>query len=91
MLDRISRELYESSRSKQLATMTDVDGTVGDVLEVVESGKMAVAGWSGMSSDEQRLKDETGMTIRIYPEDYDDRQDPITGRVGRAAIFARAY
>lgn len=91
LLKRISDELLENSRIKQEAAMVSEEGDISKVVEAVEAGKMVISGWSGTAADEQRLKDETGITIRIHPDGYDDRRDPLTGGVGRAAIFARSY
>ena len=83
--------MLEASRQKQLDAMVEVEGDVSKLVDVIEAGKMAVAGWSGTASDERRLKDETGITIRIHPDGYEDHRDPITGKIGRAAIFAKSY
>ncbi|MFY9228198.1 MAG: aminoacyl--tRNA ligase-related protein [Candidatus Microsaccharimonas sp.] len=91
LLGRVASELLQSSREKQVAAMVFENGGIDKVVEAVEAGKMVVAGWAGDAQAEQRLKDETGITIRIHPDGYEDGRDPLTGESGRAAIFAKSY
>lgn len=91
LLQRVADELLRNSRIKQEAAMVTEEGDMSKVAEAVEAGKMVISGWSGTAEDEQRLKDETGITIRIHPDGYGERRDPLTGKTGRAAIFAKSY
>jgi len=91
LLGRVASDLLQRSHESQAAAMVSEVGGLDKVIEAVEAGKMVVAGWAGDAKDEQRLKDETGITIRIHPEGYEDGPDPLTGKSGRAAIFAKSY
>ncbi len=90
LLGRISGELLAKSKDEQQRVVVAVEHAA-ELTDAVEAGHMALAGWTGDRNAEQRLKGETGITIRIYPDGYDERQDPFTGKQGRAAIFAKSY
>ncbi len=47
--------------------------------------------WSGTVEDKKCLNEETGTTIRIHPDGYDERRDLLAGKAGRVAIFAESY
>jgi prolyl-tRNA synthetase len=90
LLSKVSGELYDRSRKKQLESIVEVSSKT-DLVDAINDGKMALSGWSGTAEDEQSLKNETGITIRIHPDDFGDIVDPFTGKTGRATIFAKAY
>lgn len=91
LLNRVASEMLDSSTKKRDASIVEVEGTVTDLIDGVNAGKMVLAGWSGTKEDEQRLKADTGITIRNYPDGYEDRMDPLTGKSARAALFAKSY
>jgi prolyl-tRNA synthetase len=90
ILTDISGQLLNKSRESQLASIVEVDNRK-QMIEVIEDGKMALAGWSGDAEDEKTLKQETGISLRLHPDGYDELRDPVSGKSGRATIFAKAY
>jgi len=50
-----------------------------------------VAPWDGTEETEQKIKEDTRATIRLLPFVRQEGEDPVSGKPGRTAIFARAY
>ena len=68
--------------------------TVSELAEAVAAGKFVRAYWSGDPIGEERIKQETGATVRCIPLDQPDAEGQcITSAVTttQQAIFARAY
>lgn len=92
LLAHIADELLAASAAKQAAAVVDMEsGGIDAMSNIINEGKMVLAGWSGGIEEEKRLNEETGITIRVHPFNYDNRRDPFTDREGRAAIFAKSY
>lgn len=93
LLADIQRSLLDEARAFRDAHIVDV-GDYAQLRAVVEAGEWARAAWAGSDADEQRVKDETGATIRCFPFDQPDRAGNciITGESAeKAALFAKAY
>ena len=89
---RAAGEMLAASRAKREDSITVVDGGKQALIDAVNDGQMVLAGWSGTAVDEKLLKEQTGgITIRVHPHNHPDRRDPLTGKSGKAAIFAKAY
>lgn len=91
LMARVASEMLASSTRKRDDSIVEVEGDVTELIDVVNQGKMALAGWSGTVKDEQELKAEASICIRNYPDGLDDRKDPLTGKPSRAALFAKGY
>lgn len=89
--DRVAAEMLKASRAMLASSIVEVDGDRKALVDAANDGKMALTGWSGTRDDEQRFKAETGITIRVHPHNEPDRRDPLTGKVGKSAIFAKSY
>ncbi len=93
LLEDIQRSLLEDARAFRDAHIVDV-ATYAELQAVVEAGEWARAAWAGSDEDEQRVKDETGATIRCFPfeQPADLGSCILSGRLAdRAALFAKAY
>ncbi len=93
LLDDIQRSLFRRGAEFRDANTVDVR-TVVELTEAVTSSKFARAYWSGDPVGEERIKQETGATVRCIPLDQPDVAGQcITSAVSttQQAIFARAY
>jgi prolyl-tRNA synthetase len=63
-----------------------------DLKEIIaEKRGFVVAPWDGTEETEQRIKEDTKATIRLLPFEREEGKDPVSGRPGKTAVFARAY
>ena len=93
LLDDIQRSLLEDAREFRDQHIKDVSN-YDELQSVVAEGEWARAWWEGSDEDEQRVKDDTGATIRCFPFEQPDGdgQCVVTGRpADRVALFAKAY
>lgn len=58
---------------------------------IAEKRGFVVAPWDGTEETEQKIKDDTKTTIRLLPDERMEGEDLVSGKLGRTAIFARAY
>jgi prolyl-tRNA synthetase len=66
--------------------------TYEEFKEIIEEKRgFVVAPWDGTEETEQKIKDDTKATIRLLPFDRKEGKDPVSGKPGQTAIFARAY
>ena len=66
--------------------------TYDEFKEIIEEKRgFVVAPWDGTEETEQKIKDDTKATIRLLPFDRQEGKDPVSGKPGQSAIFARAY
>jgi prolyl-tRNA synthetase len=66
--------------------------TYEEFKEIIEEKRgFVVAPWDGTEETEQKIKDDTKATIRLLPFDREEGKDPVSGKPGQTAIFARAY
>eukprot|EP00440_Ansanella_granifera_P010176 gb/GFBE01011040.1/.p1 GENE.gb/GFBE01011040.1/~~gb/GFBE01011040.1/.p1 ORF type:complete len:694 (+),score=180.19 gb/GFBE01011040.1/:1-2082(+) len=89
LLDR--SEALKQSLTFKINSRDDFDARIKER----EPGMMLVP-WGGDDDDEDRLKDETGVTLRCYPMEQDELPEgqvcPLTGKPSREwAIFAFSY
>jgi prolyl-tRNA synthetase len=67
-------------------------GTYEEFKENLEEKRgFVVAPWDGTEETEQKIKEDTKATIRLLPFDRQEGKDPVSGKPGQTAIFARAY
>ena len=93
LLDEVQSSLLEDARAFRDANITDADSY--DALKaVIDAGQWARVWWAGSDADEQRVKDETGATIRCFPfgQAGEEGECLLTGqRAAKRALFAKAY
>jgi prolyl-tRNA synthetase len=93
LLKEIQANLLARATAFREAHIQDV-GSYQELQEVIAAGDWARGWWAGSNEDEQRVKEETGATIRCFPFDQPDSQGNclLTGRpAAEIALFARAY
>lgn len=93
ILDEIQAALLARATEFRDAHIQDVSN-YQELQEVIETGDWARGWWAGSGEDEQRLKDETGATIRCFPFDQPGGSGACvaTGKTAaEVALFARAY
>lgn len=89
----IQQSLLERAIQFRDSNIVDVE-TPERFAEVIANGQWARAWWAGTGTDERKLKDETGATLRCFPLS----QPGGTGRcfltgaeASEVAVFAKAY
>ncbi|ESQ43268.1 hypothetical protein EUTSA_v10013193mg [Eutrema salsugineum] len=92
-LDEIQSSLLEKAVSFRDSNIVDVN-SYDELKDAISSGKWARGPWSASDSDEQRVKEETGATIRCFP--FEQTQGTktclMTGNPAEeVAIFAKSY
>ncbi|CAN6860812.1 unnamed protein product [Brassica oleracea] len=92
-LDEIQSSLLEKAVSFRDSNIVDVN-SYEELKVAISSGKWARGPWSASDSDEQRVKEETGATIRCFPFEQTQgiKTCLMTGnRAEEVAIFAKSY
>ncbi|CAH8279383.1 unnamed protein product [Arabidopsis lyrata] len=92
-LDEIQSSLLEKALSFRDSNIVDVN-SYDELKDAISSGKWARGPWSASDADEQRVKEETGATIRCFP--FEQTQGTktclMTGNPAEeVAIFAKSY
>lgn len=93
MLTEIQADMLAAAtafRDAHIHAVRDYD----ELREVIAAGGWARGFWAGSDGDEQRVKEETGATIRCFPFEQAEQRGPclLTARAeGEVALFARAY
>ncbi|EOA13168.1 hypothetical protein CARUB_v10026191mg [Capsella rubella] len=92
-LDEIQSSLLEKAVSFRDSNIVDVN-SYDELKDAISSGKWARGPWSASDADEQRVKEETGATIRCFP--FEQTQGTktclMTGNPAEeVAIFAKSY
>jgi len=94
MLTEIQHNLYAKARI-DLEQKTTLVANYDEFQRVLsEKGGFVKAAWCGSSTCEERIKEETGATIRVIPFDQDEPGMGCVHCRGKAkaiAIFARSY
>jgi prolyl-tRNA synthetase len=94
MLDKIQQDMFTKAKRmlEENITLVNTYGELKDVLE--KRGGFIKASWCGKTKCEERIKDETGATIRIVPF---EKEKPVSNCIicGTEAqeivYFARSY
>ncbi|KAF2600838.1 hypothetical protein Bca4012_049197 [Brassica carinata] len=92
-LDEIQSSLLEKAISFRDSNIVDVN-SYEELKAAISSGKWARGPWSASDSDEQRVKEETGATIRCFPfeQTLGTKTCLMTGNPAEeVAIFAKSY
>ncbi len=93
------RDLLEDIQKNMLRQATDFRDANTRSTEDYEEFKeiiakkrgFVVAPWDGTEETEQKIKEDTKATIRLLPFEREEGTDPVSGKPGKTAIFARAY
>lgn len=90
-LERVQKDMLEAARARRdsrIVTADDLDG----LLAGVDGGNFVKAGWCGDRACEDKVKEKTAATSRVYAESCDCKKCVVCGKKSpRDMYFARAY
>ena len=91
LLSSVQKGLLEKARKHRDERIVYADDMTG-ILAGVESGKFVKAGWCGCRECEDKIKEETAATARVYAEGEVKETCAVCGKKAEHVIvFARAY
>ncbi|KAH6828191.1 Class II aaRS and biotin synthetases superfamily protein [Perilla frutescens var. hirtella] len=92
-LDEIQSSLLERAKTFRDGNIVDVS-SYSELKEAIAQGKWARGPWSASDSEELKVKEETGATIRCFPFEQPEgtKKCLMTGNpADEVAIFAKSY
>ncbi len=91
LLDTVQSDMLEAARKRRDERITCAKDLAG-ILAGVEGGKFVKAGWCGARECEDKVKEETAATARVFAEGETAEKCAVCGKKARhVIIFARAY
>ncbi len=91
LLDDVQKTLLENARKRRderIVYADDIDG----ILAGVEKGNFVKAGWCGCRECEDKIKEQTGATARVFAEGESKETCAVCGNPSKhVIIYARAY
>jgi prolyl-tRNA synthetase len=91
LLATIQKDMLEAARKHREERIVYADDMAG-ILAGVEAGKFVKAGWCGCRACEDKIKEETAATARVYAEGETAETCAVCGEKAKHVIvFARAY
>ncbi len=91
LLETIQRDMLESARVRRDNRIVYSD-CMEDILKGVDGGNFVKAGWCGRRECEDKIKEETGATARVYAEGEVKEKCAVCGEASKhVVVFARAY
>ncbi len=91
LLATIQKDMLEAARARRESRIVYSDDMAG-ILKGVESGNFVKAGWCGCRECEDKIKEETGATARVYAEGESAEACAVCGKKAEhVIIYARAY
>jgi len=91
LLATIQKDMLEAARKHREERIVYADDMAG-ILAGVEAGKFVKAGWCGCRACEDKVKEETAATARVYAEGETAETCAVCGKKAEHVIvFARAY
>ncbi len=91
LLADVQKSLLEGARARRDSKITYADDIDG-ILAGVESGKFVKAGWCGARACEDKIKEVTGATARVYAEGESAEKCAVCAAKSKHVIvYARAY
>ena len=83
--------MLESARARRESRIVYADDMAG-ILAGVEQGNFVKAGWCGCRACEDKIKEETAATARVYAEGETRETCAVCGEKAKHVIvYARAY
>ena len=83
--------MLESARARRESRIVYADDMAG-ILSGVDAGNFVKAGWCGCRECEDKIKEETGATARVYAEGESAEKCAVCGKDAKhVIIYARAY
>ncbi len=91
LLATVQKDMLESARARRDARIIYADDMDG-ILAGVENGKFVKAGWCGCRECEDKIKEQTGATARVYAEGEARETCAVCGeKAEHVIVYARAY
>jgi prolyl-tRNA synthetase len=91
LLASVQKGLLEKARKHRDERIVYADDMAG-ILAGVEAGKFVKAGWCGCRACEDKIKEETAATARVYAEGESAEKCAVCGKDAKhVIIYARAY
>jgi prolyl-tRNA synthetase len=91
LLADVQANLLESARKRRDSRIVYADDMQG-ILAGVDAGNFVKAGWCGCRACEDKIKEETGATARVFAEGESAETCAVCGKKAEhVIIYARAY
>ncbi len=91
LLNSVQKGLLEKARARRDERIVYADDMAG-ILAGVEAGNFVKAGWCGCRACEDKIKEETAATARVFAEGESKESCAVCGKKAEHVIvFARAY
>lgn len=91
LLDTIQKDMLSAARVRRDGRIVYAD-CMKDILKGVEEGNFVKAGWCGDRACEDKIKEETAASARVYAEGETAEKCAVCGKKAEhVVIFARAY
>ena len=91
LLAEIQQNMLESARKRRDERIVYADDMAG-ILSGVDAGNFVKAGWCGCRECEDKIKEETGATARVFAEGESRETCAVCGKKAEHVIvYARAY
>lgn len=91
LLATVQKDMLESARKRRDGRIVYASD-MKEILAGVEAGNFVKAGWCGCRACEDKVKEETAATARVYAEGESAEKCAVCGKEAKHVIvFARAY
>ena len=91
LLAQVQKDMLEAARARRDGRIVYADDMAG-ILAGVDAGNFVKAGWCGCRACEDKIKEETGATARVYAEGESAEKCAVCGnKAEHLIIYARAY
>ena len=91
LLSAVQKNMLESARARRDKRIVYAEDMAG-ILSAVEGGNFVKAGWCGSRACEDKIKEQTAATARVYAEgERAERCAVCGGKAEHMVVFARAY
>ena len=91
LLSTIQKDMLEAARVRRDNRIVYADDMAG-ILAGVEAGNFVKAGWCGCRECEDKVKEKTAATARVYAEGESTEKCAVCGKEAKHVIvYARAY
>jgi len=91
LLASVQKDMLESARARRDSKIVYADDMKG-ILDGVDAGNFVKAGWCGCRACEDKIKEETGATARVFAEGETAETCAVCGKKAEhVIIYARAY
>lgn len=91
LLENVQKNMLESARARRDKRIVYAEDMAG-ILAGVEGGNFVKAGWCGDRACEDKIKEQTAASARVYAEGETAEKCAVCGKkAAHMVIFARAY